>query len=192
MRPAYTTWKPGDNGGITKIDETTGELMCLVEVPAEYKTVTKKVLRTAATTKSIDIPAAYADVEKRVMKAPGRTVVTEIPAQYEMREVTKLMEPAREMRVPVAAVYEDVSTKVLVADGSYEWRSVLCKTNATEAKITEIQQALKSRGHYDGEVNGILTSETLDAVQSFEKANGLPADRFINIETVNALGVSPT
>lgn len=191
VRPAYTTWKPGDNGGVTKIDEVTGELMCLVEVPAEYKTVTKKVLRTPESTKTIEFPAEYAEVEKSVIKTPARTVETVIPAQYEMREVTKLVEPAKEIRVPVAAVYEDVPTKVLVADGSYEWRSVLCKTNTTEAKITEIQQALKSRGYYAGEVDGILGPQTLEAVQSFEKANNLPVDQFLNIETVTALGVSP-
>lgn len=191
VRPAYTTWKPGDNGGITKIDEATGELMCLVEVPAEYKTVSKQVLRTPASTKTIDIPAEYAEVEKSVIKTPERTVIKEIPAKYETRQVTKLVEPAKEKRVPVAAVYENVPTKVLVSDGSYEWRSVLCKTNTTEAKVTEIQQALKARGYYAGEVDGKLGPQTLNAVQAFEKDNGLPVDRFLNIDTVTALGVSP-
>ena len=34
VRPAYTTWKKG-TGPIQRIDQATGEIMCLVEVPAE-------------------------------------------------------------------------------------------------------------------------------------------------------------
>lgn len=191
VRPAYTTWKPGDNGGVTKIDEVTGELMCLVEVPAEYETVTKRKLRDPARTDTVRIPAEYANVEKRVLKTPERTVVKEIPAQYETRKVTKLVAPAKEVREQVPPVYETVPTQVLVSEGSYEWRSVLCKTNATEAKISEIQQELKSRGYYQGEVDGILGPRTIAAVNAFEKDAGLPVDNFLKIDTVTALGVSP-
>ena len=38
VKPAYTTWKKG-RGPIEKMNSSTGEIMCLVEVPAEYKTV---------------------------------------------------------------------------------------------------------------------------------------------------------
>lgn len=30
-------------GPVEKLDQATGEIMCLVEVPAEYRTVTKRV-----------------------------------------------------------------------------------------------------------------------------------------------------
>ncbi len=191
VRPAYTTWQPGDNGGITKIDEVTGELMCLVEVPAEYDTVTKRKLREPARTEQVQIPAEYAEVEKRVLKTPERTVVKEIPAQYETRKVTKLVAPAREVQEQVPPEYEAVPTKVLVSEGSYEWRSVLCKTNATEAKISEIQRELQSRGYYQGEIDGILGPQTIAAVNAFEEDEGLEVDKFLKIDTVTALGVSP-
>ena len=42
VKPAYTTWKKG-RGPIEKISNSTGEIMCLVEVPAEYRTITSKV-----------------------------------------------------------------------------------------------------------------------------------------------------
>ncbi len=67
----------------------------------------------------------------------------------------------------------------------------LYETNASEAKITEIQQALKSRGYYAGIVDGKLEPLTIDAVNAFEKNEGIPVDRFLNIDTVTALGVSP-
>ena len=43
VKPAQTVWKKG-RGPIEKIDGSTGEILCLVEEPAEYKTVSKKVV----------------------------------------------------------------------------------------------------------------------------------------------------
>ena len=65
VRPAYTTWKKG-RGPIEKLDEATGEILCLVEVPAEYKDVEKRVLVTPATTRKITVPAEYTTVRKKV------------------------------------------------------------------------------------------------------------------------------
>ena len=41
-KEAHAVWKKG-RGPVEKLDNTTGEIMCLVEVPASYKTVTKTV-----------------------------------------------------------------------------------------------------------------------------------------------------
>ena len=47
--PAHTIWKKG-TGPIQRIDEATGEIMCLVEVPATYKTISRRVQVSPATT----------------------------------------------------------------------------------------------------------------------------------------------
>jgi len=65
-KPAHTTWRKG-SGPIQKIDETTGEIMCLVEVPATFKTVKKRVLKKKGSTSVQQIPAVYDTVEKRVI-----------------------------------------------------------------------------------------------------------------------------
>jgi len=44
IEPAKAVWKKGE-GPIQKIDYSTGDIMCLVQVPAVYKTVSKKVLK---------------------------------------------------------------------------------------------------------------------------------------------------
>lgn len=41
--PAQTVWKKG-RGPIEKLDNATGEIMCLVEIPAKYRTIQKVVL----------------------------------------------------------------------------------------------------------------------------------------------------
>ncbi len=42
VRSAHQEWKKG-TGPIQRVDEATGEIMCLVDIPAEYRTVTKTV-----------------------------------------------------------------------------------------------------------------------------------------------------
>ena len=48
IEPAKAVWKKGD-GPITKIDNSTGEIMCLIQVPAKYKIIKKTVLKTPST-----------------------------------------------------------------------------------------------------------------------------------------------
>jgi hypothetical protein len=97
VKPATTAWKTG-RGLVERIDNTTGEIMCLVEIPAQYKTVERKVIKTAATTKEI-----------------------EIPAEYQIQKVRKLVKPAQERRVKVEPTYETVSKTVKVADEKFFW-----------------------------------------------------------------------
>jgi hypothetical protein len=57
VRPAHTVWKQG-TGPIQKIDETTGEIMSLIEKPVAHKTYRKRVLKApAASAKEVTIPA---------------------------------------------------------------------------------------------------------------------------------------
>ncbi len=82
-RAAYTTWKKG-RGPIERIDNSTGEIMCLIEVPAKYKTVKKQILVSAATTKKITVPAEYKTVRVRKLVTPTKEKVIVIPAKYQI------------------------------------------------------------------------------------------------------------
>ncbi len=86
--PAHTVWKKG-TGPIQKIDEATGEIMCLVEVPTTYKTVSKRVLVSPATTQTIEVPAEYKTVKVQELVSEAREVRTPVPAQYKNISVTK-------------------------------------------------------------------------------------------------------
>ena len=63
IKPAFTTWKVSEcsggacqtgnipnrvAGSVDRIDQSTGEIMCLIEVPAQFKTITKRVLKNAS------------------------------------------------------------------------------------------------------------------------------------------------
>lgn len=191
VKPSYTTWKPGTLTNIQKIDATTGEIFCLVEVPAEYRTETRKVLKSPASVSYEEVPAEYSTVKKTVLKSPETTRVIGIPAEYAEREVVKLVQAPQEKRIVVPAQYVDVETKVLADAGEERWSQILCAANATPEKVSEIQTALQTAGFYSGPIDGVLGANTMSSVEAYQKAKDLPMDGYLNMETVKSLGVSP-
>lgn len=207
VREAYTTWKPGRNwigaakslrsrdGKALTRDEAAAkasddEVMCLVEVPAEYKTVTHRVEKTAATTREVEIPAAYKTVTRQVVDQAATTREIDVPEVTKTIAVKKLVSPAQERVIEVPAQYQTVMKTKQVTPGGQEWRSVLCEVNATPDKIMEIQRALSAAGYNPGPVNGAVTPATMRAVHDYQSAKALPSDSYINTATVKSLGVS--
>jgi len=107
IREAYKTWKKGE-GPIQKYDEATGEIMCLVEIPAEYNEVTKRVIKSPPRTITKVIPAQMRTMDVKVMVEPPKTKTVAIPAQFEEVEVRKLVTPAKIERIEIPARYETV------------------------------------------------------------------------------------
>jgi peptidoglycan hydrolase-like protein with peptidoglycan-binding domain len=130
-------------------------------------------------------------VTRRVVDQPASFREEVIPAVFRTvsRQVVDVPASAREVEVP--AQFETISYRVKVADGKTEQRAILCDTNATPAKITEIQQALKAAGFDPGPMDGQLRALTMQAVNAYQQAKGLPVDGYLNLETVKSLGVSP-
>jgi hypothetical protein len=189
-KPAHTVWKKG-TGPIQKIDASTGEIMCLVDVPATYKTISKRVVTTPATTREVEIPAIYKTVKKRVVDQPATTRNVEIPAEYDTVTVTKEMEPAKSTKVDIPAEYTTVTRRVKVTPGHLEWRSILCDTNMTQGRIQDVQRALVKAGYDPGPIDGTIGADTMQAVNAYQRAKGLPVDRYLNIATLQSLGVAP-
>ncbi|OJZ16805.1 MAG: hypothetical protein BGP21_09820 [Thiobacillus sp. 65-29] len=213
VRAAYTTWKPGTATSIQKIDEKTGEIFCLVEVPAEYQEVTTRVMKTPASIRYDEIPAVYETGKRTVLKSAETTRTIEIPAEYAEREVTRLVkpattvtkvvpvdyereimtevQPATQKRVAVPAEFEMVDQQVILVPAKQYCTRILCDVNATAEKMMEIQRALKAAGYYpDGPIDGVVGANTTAAVAEFQKAKGLIGDGYLTLETVKALGVA--
>ncbi len=188
-KPEHTVWKKG-TGPISKIDESTGEIMCLVTIPATYKTLSKRVLVNKGGTREIDIPGETKIVKKKVMKTPPTTRSIEIPAKYKTVKVRKMVEPPKTTATPIPAKYSTVTKRTKVSEGYIEWRPVLCKTNTTADVVRRIQSALSKAGHNPGPLDGALGGQTLAAVKSYQKAKGLPTGG-ITMKTLTSLGVTP-
>ena len=164
VKPAHTTWKKG-RGLIEKVDHTTGEIMCLVEIPAQYKTVKQKVM----------------------VKSPSHRLV-EIPAAYKTVKVRKLVSPSQERRIAIPAQYQTIRKTEQVSEGKMEWRRVLCETNVTPQIISRLQSALLKAGYNPGPIDGILGRRTNAAVSAYQKKKGF-ATGGLTYETLKSLGV---
>ena len=81
VEPARNVWS--HCGLVERSDNTAGEIMCLNRQPERYETLTKTVLDTPATTKTINIPAVYQSVEVQRLVKPASEVREEIPAEYD-------------------------------------------------------------------------------------------------------------
>ncbi len=164
IKAAHTGWKQG-RGPVEKLDNATCEIMCLVNVPAVYKTITKRVLATPATTKSVPVPAAYKTVKVKELVAPAAVRRTAIPEQY-----------------------RTVSKKVKVSDAVLKWQAILCKSSITKVNIKSVQKALKGAGFNPGPVDGIMGWRTKSALHKYQKANSLSSGALTK-ETLGALGL---
>ncbi len=98
IEPAKAVWKKG-SGLVERIDNTTGEIMCLVQVPAKYQTLLKTVLKTEAKIED-----------------------TEVPAKTKAIKISKLVSDATSEKVPVEAEFTTVKTRAKVADAQFTWR----------------------------------------------------------------------
>lgn len=187
VKPASKVWKPG-RGPVERVDAATGEIMCLVEVPAEYKTVKRRVMETPPSSRTETVPAEYTTVKRQVEAKPAETVKYTVPAKYETIRKQKLVSPSREVRKTIPAEYETVETTVKIADGTMEWRGVLCEVNATRETIAELQRALSDAGYPPGKIDGILGRNTLRAAREYQIDNNL-AQGGVTLEMVRKLGL---
>jgi regulator of extracellular matrix RemA (YlzA/DUF370 family) len=186
-KEAHTVWKKG-RGPIERVDNSTGEIMCLVEVPASYNIVKKKVMVSPPSTREIEIPAEYQTVKKQVMVKPPSQRTIKIPAEYKTVKVRKLVSEAKERRVPIPAEYQTVTRTEMVTDGHMAWREILCETNATPQTISRIQRALKEAGYNPGPIDGNYGAQTAAAVTAYQRDHGL-ATGGLTYKTIEKLGV---
>ncbi len=163
VTPARTYWKAG-HGPVTRKNEVTGEIMCLVEEPAVYKNIEKRVLVSEEKPEYKMVPAEFKTIEKRVLVTPEKPEYRVMPAQFDT--ITK--------------------TNIVTAE-TWEWRRILCETNLGTDSVSRIQRALNAKG-YRVAVDGKLGNETLSALSAYQRKNSL-ATRGITYETLEHLGV---
>ncbi len=186
-QPARSVWKPG-KGPIQRIDHATGEIMCLIEEPAVYKNISRRVLKTPAQTVEVPVPGQYSQVTRRVLERPAEVRRVVVPQQLATRTVRRQVDPGSVRRIAIPAQLGTTTVRELVEPARLEWRSVLCETNMTTENVRRVQSALLREGYNPGPVNGQLGPQTMSALNSYQRARNLPEDQYLNMMTVRALG----
>ena len=220
VRDSYTEWKPGGKvyaigaealgGTILANRVTSSGVMCLVEIPAEYKTVTKRVLVTPEQTKEETSEPVYETVTRRVLKKPEETQT--VATDQKMKEVVVRVidQPATVRTVPVPATYKTVTKRVVdtpaitrqvpvpavyrsevvndgpVGPGETKWVEVLCDVNATPDVVKTLQRALQTRDLYSGPIDGVIGSQTRAAIKSYQKG----VSDVLTMESARELGLA--
>jgi hypothetical protein len=139
VREAHTEWRrgsrrPGDVV-VAGSDKTlpTGEVICLIAVPPEYKTVTHTVVKIAEQVKEIVEPAVTETIVHKIVDTPARVVEHRIPATYKTVTVTTIIKPERTETIVIPATYKTiVKTRVAVAS-HFEWKVIDCKPDSVGA-----------------------------------------------------------
>ena len=190
VKEAHTTWKKG-RGPVEKVDNSTGEIMCLVELPAQYKVVRKKVMVSPPSTRTIEIPAEYRAVQKQVVVRPAHARTIEIPAAYKTVRVRKMVTPPMEKKIEIPAEYTTVTRTVVEREGDMAWRRILCETNMTQDMISRLQEGLKKAGYDPGNIDGVLGFQTQRALGRYQREHGL-AEGGVTYKSLEKLGIMPS
>ena len=65
----------------------------------------------------------------------------------------------------------------------------LSKYGSRGSEVTQIQTKLKRWGYYNGNIDGIYGSQTVEAVKYFQRKNGLTVDGIAGPATLKAMGI---
>ncbi len=182
-REGYTEWTKDPDTGLT----------CLVEVPPTLKEIQRQIMRTPALIREVEVPAEYTIVRKQVEKAPATTRKVDLPPVYKTVYVKKEIEPEKQVKTVIPPEYKVITKTVVDREAYTEWEEVLCDTNFTPSKVREIEEALKKNNYDPGAIDGKPDQAFYDALRKYQKDKGLrqSEDRYINMETLKSLGVSP-
>lgn len=194
VSPATTKWVRGKaTPDCVSSNPDDCRVWCLKEIPAEYRTVNRKVVQTPPVISEVAIPAQYKTIKRTVVQTPAQVVESSVDPQYKTVTKQVVNNPASTSETIIPAEFKTITSKRLVRTGGFtEWREVLCESNQNSSYIRSIQQALKDRGYDPGPIDGVIGSQTRTAIRSFQTDNGLAVGvqgRSIPYETLKALGL---
>ena len=188
ISPASAVWKAG-RGAYEKVDSATGEIMCRVEIPAKYNTISMEVVDRPAQTIEKVIPAKYVTITRRVVKTEATTTRKVIPAQYKTITVRELVTPESFDAVKIPARFSTIEKREKIRSESIQWRQILCETNVTKEVVLSLQKALVRSGYDLGtQPNGNYGPATKAAIRKYQLDKGLPTGG-LTLSTAKSLGV---
>jgi hypothetical protein len=103
----------------------TGEVLCLVQVPPEYKTITKQVLVTPGRTVEIPYPPETAVVTRQVVDIPAHVEKRELPGETKIIK-TKVCSPDQTQSETIPPEYKTITKIRTVSPSKFEWKTVDC------------------------------------------------------------------
>jgi peptidoglycan hydrolase-like protein with peptidoglycan-binding domain len=66
------------------------------------------------------------------------------------------------------------------------------QANLSRDEVRQVQEKLQSQGLYKGQVDGVDGRKTRQAIEAFQKKNGLQTNGALDSQTLSKLGISAT
>lgn len=191
VAPASTRWVRGKaDPNCVSANPDDCKVWCLENVPAQTRTVRRRVMKTPASTREIEIPAEYKTITRTVQKSPATVREVEIPAVYGTTTKRVVKTPASYREIAVPGTSQTVTKTRLVSKGGFnDWQEVVCAKDINVGRIRAIQEALQKAGYNPGALDGVFGADTRAALQKFQQDKGLPVGG-LNKATMEALGLS--
>ena len=142
VREARKYWKSG-HGPITKVNEVTGEILCLVEEPAEYKTIEKRVLVAPEQPKYKMVPAKFDTVTREKIVQAERWEWRRILCQTNLSD-SAIMKIQRALNAKGSNVAVDgrLGNDTLNAINRYQLKNGLASRGITYETLSHLGVAL--------------------------------------------------
>jgi len=166
----------------------SSQAKCAREIPAQYQTVTRRVLVTPESTREEVIPAVYSTITKWVLEAPARAVSETLPASTRQLPLTEVAQPAKVQEQVVAPTTSAVGVTQHEGMPQLVWRRALCESDAMPEVVTLLQQSLRAQGMDVGVADGKLGRRTMAALMGYQRREGL-AIGLVTFETLDKLGL---
>jgi hypothetical protein len=161
---------------------------CLLSEPAEYQTITRKIIKIPARTIKKVIPAKIQTITRQVIDQPAQLVRKQMPAEYTTVNLQHVIKAAGTRSIPIPNENQVIETEVVHQAARVESLAAWCEDQVSVADGTSLQQRLKQLGYYKGAVNGIYNPQTRQALTEFQQANQL-ASGAITLESLRKLGL---
>ena len=82
-----------------------------------------------------------------------------------------------------------ISITIFIMFTKKDEAKALSKYGSRGSEVTQIQTKLKRWGYYNGNIDGIYGTQTVEAVKYFQRKNGLTVDGIAGPNTLKAMGI---
>lgn len=162
---------------------------CAKEIPARTKSVTVTRLVKPETTRTEIVPAEFKTVTRRVVEQPAEVIPVELGDETESFEIAELVQPAKAIEQEIPAETMDVPIRRYEGRPQIVARQAVCDKDLTRDRVRQIQSRLSQLGYKPGEVDGLPGPRTIEALTQYQIEQGL-ASGAITLETIQRLGLN--
>ena len=143
VREARQYWKPG-TGPKQRVDQTTGEIMCLVEEPAVYKTIERRVLVEPEKPEYKTVPAQFEKLTKTVIVQPERKEWRRILCETNLTPATiaKIQQALNAKGFDVGPIDGQPGNKTMSALNQYQLKNGLASRGITYETLEHLGVSL--------------------------------------------------